>query len=922
LTHWFTNKVRPVRRRVRPKVSHGRFRPQVEPLAERVLPAVTAIFSAAAGQLRVIGDDQANTVVVSRDAAGTIFVNNGAVAIQGDPGATVANTRSIMITGGGGNDILALDETGGALPAASIFGGTGNDTLTGGSGIDFVAGEAGSDVAFLGAGDDTFQWNPGDGSDVVEGQGGRDTMVFNGSDQAEKFDISDSGAGSPFHRIRFTRDVGGITMDLNGVEVIDLNALGGADTVTVNDQTATDLTTLNIDLDSAAGTGFGDNASDSVIVNGTNGNDGLQIASFGTRIAIGGLFPFMNITGEAGLDTLTVNTLGGNDVVDAANLAATNAAQLITLTENGGAGNDTLIGSQGADTFVWNPGDGSDVVDGGENPDTMIFNGSDLPEKFDLSANGSRVRLTRDLGGITMDLGGVETVTVNALGGADAVTVNDLSGTPVTRVNLDLAGVAGSGVGDGQADSVIVNGRNSADVMPVRGNNGTILVDGGFIGGLPYFTVIRAVEAADALRVNGNGGDDTIDASTLGVAVTFTADGGAGNDTIFGSPGNDLVIGGAGTDTASLGAGDDTFVWNPGDGSDVVEGQDGNDLLAFNGSDQAENFVVARNGSRVRLTRDVGTITMDVNGFEGIDLSALGGADTITVNDLSGTGLVKVQVNLASSARSGDGQADNVIVNATNDDDIIQLTAFGNLILVNGLFPSVRITGAEATNDSLAIHALGGNDVVDSSNLPAGLIGLTVDLGAGQTAPRVASVVVNAGAAQRSLVTRIQVTFDQHVTLPANAADAFRLVRQGDGAVVVLSAAVDNTGAGTVVTLVFTGGAVEPALLASASLADGRYTLTVLAGLVSGPNGSLDGDGNGAGGDNFVLAGDPATNGLFRLFGDVSGDGFVNGTDFAQFRQVFGTTTLPVLSPFDVNGDGTVNGADFAEFRLRFGATA
>ena len=75
--------VRPLRRPVRTKLQHG-FLPKVESLDERVTPAVTATFSAAAGQLRVIGDAQDNTFVVSRDAAGTILVNNGAVAIQGD----------------------------------------------------------------------------------------------------------------------------------------------------------------------------------------------------------------------------------------------------------------------------------------------------------------------------------------------------------------------------------------------------------------------------------------------------------------------------------------------------------------------------------------------------------------------------------------------------------------------------------------------------------------------------------------------------------------------------------------------------------------------------------------------------------------------------------------------------------------------
>src|SRR5262249_43533160 len=166
-----------------------------------------------------------NTVVVSRDAAGTILVNSGAVAIQGGS-ATVANTRFIMIVGGRGNDNLSLDETNSALPMAALFGGAGNDTLTGGSGDDFFEGGEGNDIAFLGAGDDVFHWDPGDGSDTVEGQGGRDTMEFNGSDDSEKFDLSADG-----NRVRFTRDVGNVTMDLTGIEEIDLTANGGADTI-------------------------------------------------------------------------------------------------------------------------------------------------------------------------------------------------------------------------------------------------------------------------------------------------------------------------------------------------------------------------------------------------------------------------------------------------------------------------------------------------------------------------------------------------------------------------------------------------------------------------------------------------------------------------------------------------------------------
>ena len=63
---------------------------------------------------------------------------------------------------------------------------------------------------------------------------------------------------------------------------------------------------------------------------------------------------------------------------------------------------------------------------GAGRPDTLVFNGSDVAETFDVSANGRRVRFTRDVGNITMDLDGVEEIDLNALGGADTVTVNDL----------------------------------------------------------------------------------------------------------------------------------------------------------------------------------------------------------------------------------------------------------------------------------------------------------------------------------------------------------------------------------------------------------------------------------------------------------------------------------------------------------------
>ena len=171
---------------------------------------------------------------------------------------------------------------------------------------------------------------------------------------------------------------------------------------------------------------------------------------------------------------------------------------MINLTLNGGDGNDTLIGSDGNDLVnrrprqrrghcsapATTPSSGTPATAATSSRarrgnDTLLFNGANINEKIDISANGSRVRFTRDVANITMDLNDVEAINFNALGGADTITVNDLTGTDVTAGRPSTwLGTPGSGVGDGQADTVIVNGTNGDDVITVAGDNGVVTVSG------------------------------------------------------------------------------------------------------------------------------------------------------------------------------------------------------------------------------------------------------------------------------------------------------------------------------------------------------------------------------------------------------------------------------------------------------------
>jgi hypothetical protein len=180
---------------------------------------------------------------------------------------------------------------------------------------------------------------------------------------------------------------------------------------------------------------------------------------------------------------------------------------------------------------------------------------------------------------------------------------------------------------------------------------------------------------------------------------------------LLGRAGNDTVIGGRGADTAFLGNGNDRFVWNPGDGSDVVEGQAGFDTLQFNGANVNENIDISANGGRVAFTRDIAGITMDLNGIERIDFNALGGADTITVNDLSGTDVTEVNINLAGTlgGSGGDGTADTVSINATNGQTITVADNNG-VVTVSGLASTVTISNFEINPDGTNFDQLFVND--------------------------------------------------------------------------------------------------------------------------------------------------------------------------------------------------------------------
>jgi len=554
------------------------------------------IFTATADGARV-RLDRINPAPFSLDIGTTeelvVNMNGGDDSFSGT--GNLSSLIHITVDGGAGND--------------TILGGNGADLLIGGDGNDFIDGNQGNDVAQMGAGDDTFQWDPGDGSDIVEGGDGHDTMLFNGANIAENMDVSADGS-----RTLFTRNIGSITMDVNGVERIDVTARGGADNIAVHDLTGTDVTDVNVDLAANPGTAIGDGAADQVAVDGTSGADSVLVTGAAGAASVTGLAADVNLTGaEAALDSLQINLGGGNDVFDASGLAA----DVVQLTVVGGTGGDFMIGSQGDDSFVWNPGDGSDTLEGQAGVDTLLFNGANIGESVDVSANGSRALFTRDVGGITMDLNDVERITFNALGGADNFVVNDLSGTDVTEVDANLAASAGGG--DGSADNVTVNATNGDDVVVLAGNAAGISV----LGLAAQVNVTGAEGALDQLHIVGGAGDDVIEASGVAAgSIGLVLDGGEGNDVIIGSAGDDVLIGGPGDDTLIGNGGHDTFLAAP--GADVV-------IQGFAAGAGSQNVIDLRG---ITGAHDFAWVLAHASDVDGNAVLDLGGDTQVTLDNV------------------------------------------------------------------------------------------------------------------------------------------------------------------------------------------------------------------------------------------------------------------------------------------------
>ncbi|HEY6596908.1 MAG TPA: hypothetical protein VI011_22810 [Asanoa sp.] len=454
---------------------------------------------------------------------------------------------------------------------------------------------------------------------AVNGGRGKDRLVLIGTSRNDSFALSRRG-----RRLQVPRAPGARPLSGRGVETVQVNALGGADTVAVGDLSRTGVRAVAAQLGSRTGA---DGAPDTLLLSATAADDSLSAGGGPARTTLGGLPWAVSVLNLDSADRIAVN---------------------------GGAGADTLhvAGSVGDDTIG-------------------------------VSASGALARTV--VNGLGIESDDVESLRVEPLAGSDAVTIDDLGGTDVGQVAADL-GVAPGGLPDGQADSLTVNGRGDADTIAVSGGPAGVVVSGLAAGHSMLAPdpldrlAVNSLGGADAVNASGLAPGTT--ALTLrGGADNDALTGSPGDDVFAWEPGDgvDTVEGGTGTDAASVAGSDgaDNLTVAPNGGRVSVVGPGG--VVVDMDDVEAANFS-PRGGT------DVVDVPTTMAGTDltavGADLGADGQLDDVRVQGTQAVDSIKVTPS-GSGASVGGLELKTTVTTAEPDVDNLTLFALGEADIVD-----------------------------------------------------------------------------------------------------------------------------------------------------------------------------------------------------------------------------------------------
>ena len=454
----------------------------------------------------------------------------GTDTLQGTAGddtfrfSTFAGEASVeIIDGQGGSDLILATSANNTLDFSStqligivsIDAGAGNDTVYGTSAADTIIGGIGSDYLDGGDGDDTFLVTEGDtGSDRYSGGNGTDQLL--GTDSDDEIILSVFSGAATVERIdgklgvnRVVSTSANNTLDFSETELLNIVEIdAGAGNDTVKGTAGNDVIIGGIGSDSLYGntgddvfmhtagdTGFdryeGGEGSDTL--QGTSGDDEFRLSVFSgnaTVEVIDGAEGNNRIVGSSANNTFDfrstslvgislIATQSGNDTV-----YGTEAADTI----EGGVGSDNLYGEGGDDIFLltvgdtgyerYAGGDGSDEVRGTTGDDLIrlaAYSGANTVER--INGNGGQDIIQGTTGNNTLDFSTTELVSIaeiDASKGNDTVMGSASDDTIRGGEGSDtLYGNAGADIyvfarGDG-VDAIRDSGTSDGDTLYFEG---------------------------------------------------------------------------------------------------------------------------------------------------------------------------------------------------------------------------------------------------------------------------------------------------------------------------------------------------------------------------------------------------------------------------------------------------------------------
>lgn len=315
------------------------------------------------------------------------------------------------------------------------------------------------------------------------------------------------------------------------------------------------------------------------------------------------------------------------------------------------------------------------------------------------------------------------------------VTVNGTIGRDVMSITVDSDRLAIDFGADGTIDTQFRRSQfQRVQVLPAGGDDGV-----GFTGTGDVPVTISGGAGNDGIGVDGSIGE-----TGVGDAPT-TVSGNSGNDNLFvatpgpvtvqGGTGDDRVEGGGagvGRETVSLGDGNDRFVSSlnayVGARSDRVDGGAGQDSMRAEGTFADENIDLSAKAGHLVITHGGDLIDSDnIEDVSWVGFGGLDGGDGVTVNDLSGTDVVRFTPDFTDplDGTGPNNSTDSLTVRGTAGDDHVTVSGSGANSTVAGLTPTVTPVNL-SQQDVLRIETLAGNDTVDSSGLQRGLVQLLV----------------------------------------------------------------------------------------------------------------------------------------------------------------------------------------------------